>query len=100
MFLKALPFWLSVTFVPLLALAAVLGEAWALLIPVYGWLVMSVLDAFAGLNEANEDTETPSAELFWYKLVTWVWLPIQLVLIFGLIVAGTRFDHLGGAELA
>ena len=92
----ALPFWRSLSLAPLVALAASYGGWWLAAVPIYGWIVMSVLDRIWGLDEENPD---PNGEhdLFWHSLVTWVWLPIQIVLIFGSIYA-TTLGHLAGWE--
>ncbi len=97
-FSHALPFWASLALLPLVALAAHYG-GWALLLPPAGaWWLYSGLDALLGRNTDNPDPETPSASLFWYKLVTWIWLPIQLVMIYGTIVYVTQSTHLAGWE--
>lgn len=97
-FQAALPFWISLTMVPVLVLAAFLGGWWLLIVPGYGWLAISLLDAIAGLNLENADTETPESDLFWYRLVTILWFPIELCLIFGAIMFVSWSDHLLGIE--
>ena len=94
----ALPFWLSLGFVPLLVFAGLTGGLALLLPPLYGWAVVTVLDAVFGLNEENADTATPDAELFWYRAITLVWFPIQFVAIFGSIWWVTHTGHLNWAE--
>ncbi|WP_380055794.1 alkane 1-monooxygenase [Falsihalocynthiibacter sp. SS001] len=91
----ALPFWLSLGMIPLAVLGAVLGGYWVVLLPLYGWFLFSILDALTGLNLTNPDPETPESELFWYKLITLIWLPIQFCLVFGLIYYVTHTTHLG-----
>ena len=94
----ALPFWLSLGFLPLLLAAAHFG-GWALVLPpLYGWALVTILDSLLGLNEENADTETPEAELFWYRAVTIVWFPIQALAIFGAIWWVGTTDHLHWAE--
>jgi alkane 1-monooxygenase len=80
---NALPFWLSLTFIPLIVIAAALGGWWLLLIPAWTWGLFSVLDAILGQYTDNADPETPEAGLFWYRLITLVWLPIQFCIVFG-----------------
>lgn len=85
LFRNAVPFWLSLAIVPLVLLAAGFG-GWALLLPPLGaWGLFSVLDALMGQTHENADLATDEADLFWYRLVTLVWLPIQVTVIFGLI---------------
>lgn len=95
---RALPFWLSLGMVPLAALGAVTGGWSVLLLPMYGWVMVSLLDALLGLNEDNPDPTTPEADLFWYRLITLIWFPLQFLTIFGLIWWATHTDHLGLAE--
>lgn len=88
-FPAALPFWLSLGLVPMVLAAAVWG-GWALALPpLYGWGLFSLLDAATGLNRDNPDPDTPERNLFWYRLITLIWLPIQAAMVFGLIWAVT-----------
>ncbi len=48
-----------------------------------------------GLNAANADPETPDAELFWYRLVTWIWGPLQIATVFAVIAYVVRSDLTG-----
>ncbi len=94
----ALPFWLSIALIPLVILAAKYG-GWALLLPPAGaWWLYSGLDAVLGRNTENADLETTEEQLFWYRLITMIWLPVQLVLIFGAIYYATHVSHLYGWE--
>lgn len=90
----ALPFWLSLVMIPLVLIGATQGGWTVFLLPVYGWVITSILDAIAGLNHENADTETPEDQLFWYRLITLVWFPIQAGVLYGLIWYVTRADHL------
>ncbi len=94
----ALPFWLSLTLVPVVLLAAGLGGWAVLLVPLYGWGVFSLMDALAGLNTANYSPDTPEDDLLWYRAVTLIWFPLQFLTLFGLIWYATRAGHLGTAE--
>ncbi|MBZ0128880.1 MAG: alkane 1-monooxygenase [Rhodobacteraceae bacterium] len=97
---NALPFWMSLSFVPLIALALFLGGWWLILIPLYTWGLFALLDRIAGLNLENADPDTPEADLFWYRLITLIWLPVQAVIVFGGIWIATRTDWFQGWELA
>ena len=78
---NALPFWLSLGTIPVVAIAAHFG-GWALaLIPAYTWGLYAILDQLTGLNEENADLSTPEADLFWYRLITLIWFPIQFALL-------------------
>jgi len=94
----ALPFWLSLGTVPLALLALGVGGWTVLLLPLYTWALFSLLDALTGLNEDNADPATPEEHLYWYRLITLVWFPIQFVLLFGMIWFATRVDYLGPLE--
>jgi alkane 1-monooxygenase len=96
---NALPFWLSLLLIPLIGFLATQGGWWLILMPLSTWWLFSVLDHFAGLETANADLETPDAQLFWYRLITLVWPPLQVVTILGVIAYATRTDHLSGVEL-
>ena len=99
-FIDALPFWLSLGMVPLAVIAARLGGFAFLLLPAYGWAMVTILDRLLGLNDENPATETPTEDLFWYRLITLIWFPIQFAVIFGTIWYATRAPHLSGWELA
>lgn len=90
----ALPFWLSLGFVPAIVLGAAWGGWWLALAPLYAFGLISVLDAVAGLNTSNPETHVPESDLFWYKLITWVWFPVQMGLIFGTLYWVVQTSHL------
>ena len=78
---NALPFWLSLGTVPL-ALFGMARGGWAVvLLPLYTWALFALLDALMGLNAANADPETPEVELFWYRMITLIWFPVQLAML-------------------
>ncbi|MCC5992837.1 MAG: alkane 1-monooxygenase [Rhodobacteraceae bacterium] len=91
---SALPFWASLGFVPLIVMAALWGGWWLLLMPLYGWVAFTVMDFITGLYEENADTDTPLADLFWYRLITLIWFPVQFVVIFGALWWIGASDHL------
>ena len=80
--LRALPFWLSLAFVPLVWLAATRGGLWLAVLPAFAFFGIAFLDALSGNEDRNPDPEA-EPDLFWYKLITWVWLPLQLVMVLG-----------------
>lgn len=97
---RALPFWLSLGLVPLAALGAIYG-GWAILLLIAAtWWLFGLLDLFLGLNTQNADPETGEDNLFWYRLVTLIWAPLQAVMIFGSIAWVSRTDTLSGWEAA
>ena len=96
---RALPFWISLA-LPLLAwVSATQGGIWILALPVFTWLMFGVIDLFAGLYEENADLDTPEAELFWYRAITLVWAPVQVLTIFSVIWYAANSDHLSALEL-
>ncbi|MGB0497489.1 MAG: alkane 1-monooxygenase [Rubricella sp.] len=92
----ALPFWLPLTLLIPLGIGAGLGGWWMLTIPIYAWIVISVLDQIIGLNEDNPDPNATDS-LFWHKLVTWVWAPLQPVVIFTCLWIASRTMGTGEA---
>lgn len=96
---SALPFWLSLGTVPLAVLGAAQGGWTVVLLPLYSWGLFSILDALTGLYTENADLETPEAGLFWYRLITLIWFPIEVCVLFGTIWYVTHLGHLGALEL-
>ncbi|TQS71320.1 alkane 1-monooxygenase [Rhodobacteraceae bacterium] len=95
---RALPFWLSVGTVPLLLIEASLGGWFLLLLPLYAWWLVTFLDQILGRNTDQPDTDTPEEDLFWYKAVTLIWLPLQMCVIFGTIFWASHSTHLSLGE--
>lgn len=94
----AAPFALSLTLLPLVFLAAKYG-GWALLLPPMGtWWLYTILDAAMGRDTDNPDLDTPDNALFWYRLITMIWFPVQAILIYGTIWFVSGADHLNGWE--
>jgi len=95
---SALPFALSLALVPVILFAATRG-GWTLSLPIIAtWFLFTTLDALFGMETANMDPETADDQLFWHRLITIVWFPIQFVLVFGLIWYVTHTDHLNTFE--
>lgn len=94
---NALPFWLSLGTVPLAAFGLWHGGWAVVLLPLYSWGLFSLLDALTGLNTENADLETPEAGLFWYRLITLIWFPVEAAVLYGAIWVVT---HHGGYSAA
>lgn len=91
---SALPFWLSLGFVPLVWLSALWGGWWFMLPVAYGWWAFTLMDFITGLDEDNPDTDAPLRDLFWYRAITLIWFPIQVATIYGVLWWLTqRADH-------
>jgi len=95
---RALPFWLSLTVVPILIFGALTGGWAVLLVPLWTWYMFSIIDVFAGLDTSNADPQTPDDRLFWYRLITLIWFPIQCALTLWLLWYTGSADHLGSWE--
>ena len=98
---NTLPFWLSLATVPM----ALLGMAWGgwavLLMPLYTWGLYALLDALLGLNTDNADPETTEHDLYFYRLITMVWFPVQFVILLLMLWYVPQAGHLNlGEKLA
>jgi len=95
---NALPFWLSLGTIPM----ALLGMAWGgwavLLMPLYTWGLYSILDALLGLNTDNADTETTDHDLYFYRMITMIWFPIQLSVLMLMVWFVSQAGHLNIVE--
>lgn len=94
----AAPFWMSLLMLPLVALAARMGGAWWLLLPLAVWFMTSVMDSVLGLNEGNPDPRAGAERLFWHRAITIIWFPLQFAAIFGAIWYVQNSGHLSGLE--
>ena len=95
---NALPFWMSLIMLPLFTISCIFGGWTLILVPAYGWVLISVLDRFAGLDKESMDPETGDEQLYWYRLITLIWLPLQLLVIFGGLMVVSWGEHLSGFE--
>ena len=96
-FSRALPFWMSLLLIPLAWFCAAQGGWSIALLPLVTWYLFSMLDAVLGLNLDNAALEATERDLYWYRLVTLIWAPLQFLTVFGLIYYATRAGHLGTA---
>ncbi|CAN0581920.1 unnamed protein product, partial [Ectocarpus sp. 12 AP-2014] len=95
---RALPFWASLGLIPAVWIAAIYGGWTILLAPIVTWVTFSILDTIAGLETTNPDIETPDSDLFWYRLITLVWAPLQAITLFGVLAYITSTGHLAWWE--
>lgn len=95
---SALPFWLSLGLVPLIIFVAGQGGWWLILMPLSTWWLFAFLDALTGLNLENADLDTREEDLFWYRLITLAWFPLQAAIIFGMIRYAEISTHLTTGE--
>ena len=96
---RALPFWMSLALVPITWIAATQGGWTIFLMPLTAWGLFTLLDWITGQYTENADLDTGDDQLFWYRLITLIWFPIQFLTLFGTIWYVTRADHLNGWEL-
>jgi len=90
----ALPFWMSLGLIPIAIIAAMYGGWTIALLPLSTWFLFSSLDFVVGEVNDNPDPETPESALFWYRLITVIWAPVQLVTMFGIMAYVVATDHL------
>jgi alkane 1-monooxygenase len=92
------PFWLAYLLPPIVIIS-VFNRGWFTAVPVvivFGLLPM--LDWLAGI--AAKSREAPDLAFNrWFRLVTWLWVPVQLALI-AWLVGTVPMEHLGPLELA
>jgi alkane 1-monooxygenase len=97
-FSRALPFWISLSLLPLAWVGALKGGLWVLLLPAVAWFLFSALDAAIGRESANADPETPETALFWYRAITLIWGPVQFLTLFSLLWYVPQAEHLNTLE--
>lgn len=95
---RILPFWLSLGLIPLTWFTVIMGGWWVLLLPAVTWLAFSLLDAVVGLELDNADLSATDDDLFWYRMITMAWMPLQFLTVFGLIWYVPQAAHLGTWE--
>ncbi|MGB0505646.1 MAG: alkane 1-monooxygenase [Pikeienuella sp.] len=96
--IAAYAFAISFAMPVLIGLAAAYGGWFLAGVPIYGWFVTSFLDRFIGLNTNNADPTTEDTALFWHRVVTWIWVPLQIGAIIGAIYAVSLPNHLHWSE--
>ena len=77
---------------------SIVGGWWILILPASTWYLFSGLDFFTGLDTENRDVETPETSLHWYRMITLIWVPIQLLTIFGIMFFVMNSNHLSWLE--
>jgi alkane 1-monooxygenase len=95
---EAMPFWVSLTLIPLAIVGAAYGGWTVALLPVFAWTAFGLLDTLFGESDENIDPSTPDAGLFWYRLITVIWFPIQFAILVGLLWYVPRAEHLDLGE--
>ena len=95
---NALPFWLSLGTVPMALIGMAVGGWTVFLMPLYTWGLYALLDTLQGLNPDNADPATPEDDLFFYRMITLIWFPIQFVILLLMLWYVPQATHLNIAE--
>ena len=95
---RALPFALSFVLIPLVWFTAFIGGWTVILVPLITWYLFSIIDSFLGLNLDNADPDATDDDLFWYRMITLLWMPAQLITLLAMLWYVPQADHLGGWE--
>ena len=90
--------FLSLGTVPMTAIGGTHGGWTVFLIPLHTGGLYVVLDLLLGKNHNNADPETPEDDLFWYKLITVVWVPVQFVILLAMLWYVPQAANLNWAE--
>lgn len=95
---RALPFWLSLGLVPLAWISANYGGWTLALVPVATWYLFTALDAALGLNTDNADLSAEESDMYWYKMITIIWAPVQFLMLASLLWYVPQAEHLSTVE--
>ena len=96
--MSALPFWISLGLLPLAAIGATMGGWTTILLPLGAWWTFALIDTVVGDDPVNVDPNTPDTALFWHRLVTQIWFPIQFATLCALLWYVPRATHLDMSE--
>ena len=99
MYRHAAPFAISLLFLPLAALGAWFGGLWMLAAPLYTFAIIPSLDHLMKLNEEYLPADTDVSHLFWHRVLLWAWVPVQFLMIFGLVWIAANTDRLAIWEI-
>ena len=95
---KALPFWISLLFLPVVWWVCQTG-GWAIFsLPAGAMALFVLIDAITGATQESVDLETDEADLFWYRLITLIWAPLQFLMTFGALGLVVSSDTLSTFE--
>ena len=98
-FSTAMPYWVSLLLLPLFVAVAFQGGWWLVLLPLSTWWLFALLDAVIGQNTENADPTTAEDELKWFQLLTLIWPPLQIAVVFAMIWYAPNAAHLSTGEL-
>lgn len=95
---NALPFWLSLGTVPMALIGMAVGGWTVLLMPLYTWGLYALLDTLLGLNPQNADLSTTEDDLFFYRMITLIWFPVQCATLLMMLWYVPQASHLNMGE--
>ena len=91
-FKSAAPFWSSILFAVSLWFSFFL-QGWAILfVPILTLLILPLVDQYVGLRVENLEPDIEESRLFWYRLITLIWAPIQFITLFGILALAISAD--------
>jgi alkane 1-monooxygenase len=78
----------------------VYGGWWTIAGIAYAFAIIPIVDHLTGITRSNIDPRTEEKALWFHRAITWLWVPVQLGLIFSVIAVVGMTDHLGTLEIA
>ena len=93
----AFQFGLPYIFAPLMLISWIFGGWTILLVPIFGYVVITFFDALVGKKLIKPNVDSAVSEDR-YKYVLYGWVPVQFFLLFGSLITIFMFDHLSGIE--
>jgi alkane 1-monooxygenase len=95
---NALPFWLSLGTLPMAMIGMAVGGWTVFLTPLYTWGLYALLDTLLGLNPDNADLDATEDDLFFYRMITMIWFPVQFLILLMMLWYVPQAAHLNIAE--
>ena len=91
-FKSAAPFWSSILFAISLWVSFIM-QGWAILIvPIMTLVILPLIDQYVGLRIVNLDPNIEESQLYWYRLITLIWAPVQFLTLFGILALTISSD--------
>lgn len=99
MLVHALPFTISLSFLPFAILGVTYGGWWTVAGIVYAFAILPIVDHLTGITKDGIDPKTEESALIFHRAITWGWVPIQIVLLFSIIAFAGVGSHLQAWEI-
>jgi len=91
-FKSAAPFWSSILFAISLWVSFIM-QGWAILIvPIMTLVILPLIDQYVGLRIVNLDPNIKEPQLYWYRVITLIWAPVQFLTLFGILALTISSD--------